>query len=211
MGKSEKGKFFKVVLVSLFVIALQFTVGFACTGIQLTGDDGTVARGRTNEWGAFPMYSIASIVPIGTHFQGITPDGTNGIIWESKYGFVTVGAKGGITMDGLNTEGLSAGGFFHSGFAKYEEYDPKLADKSLCSKDVINYLLSNFSTVEEVKNGLKEIRVVSVIDPLLGSDWPAHCMISDRSGASIVAEFTDGKVLKDHIEQRIYERRSYSS
>lgn len=195
MEISEKGKCFKFILVSFFIIALQFTVVLACTGIQLIGEDGTVARGRTNEWGAFPMYSIASVVPIRTHFQGTTPDGTNGIIWESKYGFVTVGANGGITMDGMNTEGLSAGGFFHSGFAKYEEYVPTLADKSLCSKDVINYLLSNFSTTQEAKEGLKDIRVVSVLDPLLGSDWPAHCMITDKSGDCIVVEFTDGEIV----------------
>ena len=98
-------------------------------------------------------------------------------------------------MDGMNTEGLSAGGFFHNGFAKYAEYDPKLADKSLAAIDCIDYILSNFATVEETKKGLEKVRVISVIDPKLGSDWPAHCMISDKSGACMVVEFIDGKIV----------------
>src|SRR6056297_206747 len=101
MNMPEK-KRFRIRLTLTFFVMLLGTITFACTGIQLIGQDGTVVRGRTNEWGDFNMHSQAAVYPRGEAFQGLTPDGKNGIQWQTQYGFVAFQASEGVTMDGLN-------------------------------------------------------------------------------------------------------------
>ena len=181
------------VLLILFLL-IQTTILLACTGIQLTGQDGTVVRGRTNEWGDFNMHSRAAVYPRGEAFQALTPDGKNGIQWQVDYGFVVFQAKEGVTMDGMNEKGLSAGAFLHKGFAEYAEYDPEYASISLSPSDIVTYILSNFETIEELDSGLEKIRVVPVVDPVIGKAWPGHLMASDKTGACVVIEFIGGEI-----------------
>lgn len=192
--KLNKKKAFKSVLFIVFFILVQASLTLACTGIQLTGEDGTVVRGRTNEWGDFNMHSQAAVYPRGIAFQGLTPDGNNGIQWQTKYGFVAFQASEGVTMDGLNEQGLSVGAFLHKGFAQYNEYDPEYASISLSPIDIVTYILSNFSSIDELKTGLKKIRVVPVVDPAIGTAWPGHLVASDKQGSCVVIEFIDGKI-----------------
>src|SRR6056297_2375149 len=192
--KLKEKKITKLVAFFLFFIILQTTMTLACTGIQLIGQDGTVVRGRTNEWGDFNMHSQAAVYPRGMSFQGLTPDGKNGIQWQNAYGFVAFQASEGVTMDGLNEQGLSVGAFLHKGFAQYDQYDPNYASISLSPIDIVTYILSNFSSIDELKNGLKQIRVVPVIDPTIGMAWPGHLMASDKQGNCVAIEFIDRKI-----------------
>jgi choloylglycine hydrolase len=187
----KRGAFFALVILMMFISA---TFTFSCTGIQLIGQDGTVVRGRTNEWGDFNMHSQAAVYLLGEQFQGMTPDGKNGIKWQTRYGFVAFQAEEGVTMDGMNTKGLSVGAFLHKGFAEYSKYDPEYASISLSPIDIVTYILSNFSTIKELKSGLEKVRIVPVVDPVIGIAWPGHLMASDKTGACVVVEFIDGAI-----------------
>jgi len=170
----------------------------ACTGIRLICKDGGVVYGRTTEWGAFDLHSRVAIIPRGYSFTGLTPDGLNGKVYEAKYGFVGLDmlAKDYIT-DGMNEKGLTIGLFYHLGSAKYHDYVAAEASNTITALDVASYVLTQFATIEEVKKGMQDIRVVGVIEEAIGIIAEGHWMVTDASGTSIVIEYTNSE-LKIH-------------
>ncbi|MFP4483064.1 MAG: linear amide C-N hydrolase [Thermovirgaceae bacterium] len=188
-----------------FVVAVVLTVmaffafspqgASACTGIVLEGEDGTFIYGRTQEWGTFDFETQATVYPRGKSFQATTPEGENGVSWEAKHGFLGFLLVDSVVGDGMNEKGLAAGSFYHDGFAKYNEYDPSKAKESMAPTDVLRYILSNFATVEEVREGMKEVRVVPVENETIKTVPPVHFFIADPSGKSLVMEFLDGKTV----------------
>ena len=193
MSKTENKLRIVVFLCLVLTVLLVESGAFACTGLTLTGEDGTVIYGRTMEWGAFDVYTKALVVPRATKFQGQTPDGINGKRWNAKYGFVGFELLDRAVSDGMNEKGLAAGFFYHHGFAEYADYDPDLSDQSMSPSDVLPFILSSFSTVSEVRVAMEQIRVVSVEDPALGMAVSMHLMVTDPGGKVLVIEFKDGK------------------
>jgi choloylglycine hydrolase len=194
-----KSAYSQLSAVALALICFCFLLqgAEACTGIRLKGADGTVVSGRTMEWGAFDLKSQIMIVPRGYELTGSTPDGKQGAQWKVKYGFAGLNAlnKPDI-VDGMNEKGLACGAFYLPGFTEYKEYDPKKADRSIGPLDVVNYILSQFKSVEEVREGMEHIKVVPVTEPSLGFAPPLHFMVTDVSGASIVIEYVNNGELK---------------
>ena len=186
-----------VVTAALICFCFLLQGAEACTGIRLKGADGTVVFGRTMEWGAFDLKSELMIVPNGLALSSSTPDGTHGAMWEVKYGFVGLNALNKpYILDGMNEKGLACGAFWLPGFTVYSEYDPKEADRSISPFDIVNYILSKFKSVEEVREGLKHVKVVAVTEPTLGFAPPFHFMVTDASGTSIVIEYVNKGDLK---------------
>ncbi|MFP4589308.1 MAG: linear amide C-N hydrolase [Candidatus Acetothermia bacterium] len=183
-----------LILLAVLVIPLSAPSVSACTGIVLEGQDGTTVYGRTMEWSQFDLHSQLVVYPRETEFQGTTPEGKNGISWTAEYGFLAIELMGRASDDGMNEVGLAGGAFYHTGFAEYSEYDPSLADQSLAPTDVLPYILSNFSSISEVKEGMKEVEVISVVDPTLNKAVPFHLMIAEPDGDSLVIEFTNGEI-----------------
>lgn len=165
----------------------------ACTGVKLVGADGTVVFGRTQEWGKFDLKPRLAVYPRQTGFQAVLTGGTKGIAWKSKYGFAGVLLLNRVVNTGMNEAGLAGGMFYHKGFAEYGKYDPTRSSVSMAPSDLLAYILSNFATVDEVKKGLKAIRVVPVVDPALKAPFPLHGMITEPGGRSVVIEFKDGR------------------
>jgi choloylglycine hydrolase len=95
----------------------------------------------------------------------------------------------------MNEKGLAVGTFYLPGFTEYQAYKAALAAKSIGVLDVVNYLLTNFATINEVRNGLKNIRVVPVVEPALGFPPPGHFLITEPSGKAIVVEYIDGELV----------------
>ncbi|MEA1948287.1 MAG: linear amide C-N hydrolase [Thermodesulfobacteriota bacterium] len=149
-------KTIKVVTMSVLMIATLFglftTTVNACTGIQLSARDKGVVYGRSMEWGAFDLNSRVTIIPRGFEFTGLTPDGETGKKWKAKYGVVGLDMLEKLTIaDGMNEKGLTAGLFYHPGFAKYPEYDPAKADISITAIDIVHFILTQFATIAEVR------------------------------------------------------------
>ena len=173
-------------------------VAKACTGISLRAQDGTVVYGRTMEWGTFDLNSRVVIFPRGQQFTGHTPDNKSGLTWKAKYGFVGFDAPAmgeGLIVDGMNEKGLAVGGFYLPGFAEYQAYDPTKAGESIGPGDVIPYLLSTSTTIEEAKKALAKIRVTPVVAESLGMAPPAHFMVVEPSGKAIVIEYLKGELV----------------
>jgi len=168
---------------------------FACTGIRLIATDGGVVYGRTMEWGKFDMQSRISIIPRGYSFAGLTPDGENGKRWKAKYGVVGIDMLGRNSLgDGMNEKGLAAGLFYHPGFASYARYEKDKADNTITAIDVTNFILTQFSTLDEVRQGMSKIRVVPVVEEALGIPVYAHWMVTSPEGEAIIIEFSNGEM-----------------
>lgn len=184
--------------VILLVGLLSSTSAIACTGIRLIANDGGVVYGRSMEWGAFDLNSRVAIVPRGYKFTGLTPDGNNGKIYTTKYGVVGLDMLGkDLLSDGMNEKGLALGMFYHPGYAVYPEYTKANAQNSISSQELANYILGHFATIQEVRDGLPQVTVVGVVEKAIGIIVEAHWIVTDKSGESIVIEFTDGE-LKIH-------------
>jgi choloylglycine hydrolase len=181
----------------LFLLIGNYNV-LACTGIRLITKDSGVVYARTMEWGAFDLRSRVALIPNGYTFTGVTPDGNNGKKFTVKYGIAGLDMLGkNYIADGMNEKGLAVGLFYHPGYAKYANYDKANAANCISAQDVTTYILSQFSSNEEVKTGLQKITVVGVVEKAIGIVVDAHWMVTDNSGISIVIEFTEGK-LKIH-------------
>ncbi|MDR9828649.1 choloylglycine hydrolase family protein [Vibrio sp. FNV 38] len=186
----------KVLSMSMLIPALHFGGAVACTSIALQANDGSVVYGRTMEWGAFDLNSRVAIVPQGHQFQASTPEGENGMKWQAKYGVVALDAlEKDYLTDGMNEKGLIVGVLYLPGFAQFQEYDASQADKTISELELANYLLTSFATIDEVKDGLEEIRVVGTPEPALGGIVaPIHLTIIEPSGKAIVVEYLDGEL-----------------
>lgn len=165
-----------------------------CTGIQLKQKDGSHVQGRTLEFG-IDIKPSAMVVPRGYAFKTTTTAGP-GIEYKTKYG-----AAGSICfdnpslMDGINEKGLTVGTFWFPEFATYTTTTPENQSKSLSPLDFPNWILTQFATVEEVKEALKDV----YISPLVLKEWgpktpPMHWAVFDKSGKGIVIEPVGGKL-----------------
>ena len=175
-------------------LALQSTL--ACTTIIMTAKDGSHVYGRTLEWGAFDINSELLVIPRGRKFEADLGKGKTGFTWDAKYGGVTMnGFDKDYWLDGVNEKGLLVGANYHPGVAEYKELDPASPDKSLSALDLLSFIATSFATVAEVRKGIQDLQVVSVIEPTLGFAAPGHFIISDRTGETIVIEFIKGETV----------------
>lgn len=165
---------------------------FACTGITLrTQTDQTVVA-RTIEWALQPLNSGYVVVPRGYSQQSFLPDGTQkGLRFKAKYGYVGLTVEQpDFVMEGINEVGLSAGLFYFPGYGKYPAYDPSFKSQTIGDFQLVAWILSQFATVEEVKEALSSVHVTS-IDPRSST---VHWRIAEPSGRQIVLEIIDEKI-----------------
>ncbi|MFN1617506.1 linear amide C-N hydrolase [Vibrio rotiferianus] len=186
----------KVLSLSMLIPALHFGGALACTSIAVKATDGAVVYGRTMEWGAFDLNSRVAVVPRGYEFQASTPEGKNGMKWKAKYGTVALDAlEKDYFTDGMNEKGLVVGVLYLPGFTEYHEYNKAKAAHTVSELELANYVLTSFATVDEVKAGLEDIRVVGTPEPSLGGiPAPIHLTIIEPSGKAMVVEFLDGEM-----------------
>jgi choloylglycine hydrolase len=136
---------------------------FACTGIRLIAQDGTVVPARTMEF-AIDIQSDIVMVPRGYARTGTTPDGKEGLKWKSKYAIVGLNGVGlPVLFDGLNEKGLSAGTFYFPTSAGYMPYAAADAGKTISQWEVGSWILENFASVDEVKANIGNVVVPSVV------------------------------------------------
>lgn len=189
--------------VASYALCISLFLGqnplFACTGISLKSQDGGVVVARTVEWAlGDAQHNQIAIFPRGKSYQGQTPDGLNGMAWTGKFGFVSVAAYGQpYGPDAMNEKGLYVGVYYFPGYADYEAYNKASANKSMSVGDFMQWILSSYQTVAEVKKNLKKVKVVNVVDPRFGgAPLPFHWKIADASGASIIIEIINGGEIK---------------
>jgi choloylglycine hydrolase len=167
-----------------------------CTGITLKAKDGTVVFARTLEFAA-DIESDLIMVPKGYERHGSTPNGKTGCHWTSQYASVGISALDlPVIIDGLNEKGLAMGLFYFPGFTQYMPYSDSDAEKTIAPWELGSWILENFQTVDEVKDGISNIVVANVILDVFSPDAPPPChfVVSDATGKSIVIEYVGGKL-----------------
>ena len=179
----------------LLLVSALVSESLACTGITLKVDGKKVVFGRTLEFAKGVLKYDLSMIPRGIKLHGSTPDNKAGLRWKVKYGHVAITAKADtMVFSGINEKGLAYNVFYLPGYTKYNKYNPKYADKTIGPCDLGSWILSNFSSVKEVRDNIDKIVVADVIYPVLGYVPPMHSAICDKDGNSIVIEYIKGKV-----------------
>lgn len=169
----------------------------ACTGIMLRTADGSIVHGRTLEFGFLIETEIVA-VPRAYAFTGQTPLG-DGKRWQGKYGAVGFIAFGDpAILDGMNEKGLAVGTFYFPSFAEYLDTTPENQAVSMSPTDFPTWLLTSFATTEEVRAAVEAGD--AIIAPTLTPGFPpepqpAHYIVYDASGASIVIEPVGGELV----------------
>jgi hypothetical protein len=190
-------------LSALLVIAAllhQASATQACTTILVTDESGRGYHGRTLEYSSLLPMDM-TYFPAGTKVVSSTASGKDGLTFDTKYPIlgmsfqVLPSAKQVAFAEGVNDQGVSFSANWLTGTDSpaVSKEDARI----LAASDLGAWVLGNFKSVEEVKeamrNGQTEFWVpVSPLDP--EAPLPLHYAINDKSGNSIVVEFTDGKV-----------------
>jgi choloylglycine hydrolase len=183
--------------VAMLSAALAFGAApaYACTGISLKATDGAAIRGRTLEFG-YPLRSNVLVIPAGQKMNGTLPDGGKGLSYTTRYAIVGANAFDlPIIVDGINDQGLSIGLFYFPNYAEYAEVTPENAKRALAPIEFGVWALGNFTTVDEVKQAVKDIVLAPTPAPGFGSGKgivpSVHFFIQDKTGKSIVVEPVD--------------------
>lgn len=180
----------------LLAISITSSQILACTGISITTKNNQHIQARTIEWGEFPLESKLIFSPRNQDFRSLTPKGRNGMSWRAKYGFVGISVvNDGFIGEGINEAGLNAGLFYFTHYGSLAPYDSKDDIISISDMELTKYILSSFSSVEEVKEAFKHIKVVPFMLEKDGKALPtAHWRVNDAKGGRIVIEIMQGRV-----------------
>jgi choloylglycine hydrolase len=181
----------KFLAFSLLIFPMHL---FCCTGIYLKASDNSIVNGRTIEFGTSLDMSIA-VIPRNYTFLQKTSS-FEAMSYQSVYAAAGVYCfDEPVLIDGINEVGLSVGAFYFSTYAKYCKLTQKNSKHALSPIDFSNWVLTNFATIEEVKEAIKSV-VISADILLPGAvlkDWkggqpPLHYVVYDKFGKCIVIE-----------------------
>jgi len=177
---------------------LASSIAEACTRFVYLGANDQVITGRSMDWKT-DVGTNLWVFPRGMKRTGAV--GPNSIQWTSKYGSVIASGYDVSTTDGMNEAGLVAN-LLWLAESSYPKYDGKTPGLTIAAW--AQYVLDNFSTVQEAVDALRKETFTIVTDKVPGQDRLAtlHLSISDASGDSAIIEYIDGK-------QVIHHSRSY--
>lgn len=172
---------------------------YPCTGISIKSNENAYLQARTIEYGESNLNSKLIIVPKNHSFNSLLPNTKEtGISWKSKYNFVGISViNERFIAEGLNETGLNAGFFYFPNYGSLEKYNKKYKSKSLVDLQLVSYILSNFKSVEEVKQNIKNLKIVNIAYDKDNNALPtAHFRVADSTGANIVIEIIEnGKIM----------------
>lgn len=181
-------------LLCCALLSFTFQQICACTGIVRKAENGDWVYARTLEFGADLLTFNLTLVPREIDYSAQMSDDKQGMKWTTKYGHVGFSPFGlSLLADGINEKGLACGAFYLPGWAKYEETDSPQSSKTISNLDFVSWVLGNFTTVEEVIEALKQVKVTGVVLKEWGIVPPLHYMVVDQNGNQIVVEYVDGK------------------
>jgi len=171
-------------------------VSHACTSFLLPGSDGGYVYGRTLEFGVdIGSRGIAIAPNIALQGTGVNGKPDTGLSWTSKYAAIGSAGLGlPILVDGLNEKGLAGGLLYAPGITEYQEVAPSESGNSIASYEMLVYALTNFATVDEVREGFKKIKVNRSPQKLFKGVVELHMTLHDAAGKSIVIEYIGGEL-----------------
>ena len=167
-----------------------------CTGIRLLAQNGAPIYARTLEFGQ-DINSKIIVIPRNYSFIG-TPPSTElaGFNWSAKYAVAGTNALGlNHVLDGVNEKGLAGGLFYFPHYAQYQEISSNNYNRTLAPWELLTWLLTNFSTIQEIKKELPTIFVSNTIYKPWNMVPPLHAIVHDKTGASLVIEYLKGALV----------------
>ncbi|QZZ09197.1 linear amide C-N hydrolase (plasmid) [Escherichia coli] len=186
----------KLSLIAIIVSTLTYaTVAESCSRITFKGGSDTVITGRSMDWYE-DDHLVLHIMPKDKLRH--SSDRTNNMSWVSKYGSVVGYSMGKGPNSGMNEKGLQVDVLYleDSNYNSIKE-----GKKAIPATDFVQYLLDNYSSVQEIIRALqqKEIRLTkNHAMPLSGSfvgvDEKLHFIATDSTGQNIIIEAVDGKL-----------------
>ena len=187
-------KAISIMLITTFAIAPA--VSYACTSFTLKTKDGSYVYGRTVEFAEYLPMKMA-LYPRAHQYKGTGTDGVwgSGKHWTGKYAFVGLNAYDKeLITDGMNEKGLAGGMQYLPVSSDYQNPTGADVKNSIGSFEVVNYVLSNFDNVEDIKKGLPQIFVSNVEFGPWKMIAKMHYSFHDMTGKSIVVEYVKGKL-----------------
>lgn len=166
-----------------------------CTGIRLIADNGAAVYARTLEFGQ-NIESKIIIIPRNYAFTGTAPSGkSEGLSWKSRYAVVGANALDvNHLVDGVNEKGLAGGLFYFPHFAEYQAVTHENYKHALAPWELMTWILTNFTDVDETKKAVTTIFVGNTIFSAWGFVPPVHAIIHDATGKSLVIEYVKGTI-----------------
>lgn len=185
----------KKLYISILLLLGWMSAGWACTDFKVTAKDGTVMITRSMEF-ALDMKSNVRTSNRGRSFTTTAPDGKPGMHWKAKYGYVFLdGMDVDMAVDGMNEKGLSFEALYLPELAQYQTVPSGKDAEALPYFNFGDWVLSNFDSVDQVRQALSTVFVFSQKLPVLGDMvFPLHFSIYDATGKGIVVEYIGGKL-----------------
>jgi len=183
----------RFIVLACFVACSFFAQrAMSCTGITLRTVDNNPVTARTIEWAATPLHTMYVVVPRGHVQRSFLPDGTiGGKEFTAQYGYVGISVENdAFVMEGINEAGLGVGLFYFPQYGEYPPYDSNKKDQSVSDMQLVAWILSNFATINELKTGIEQIRVIGT-DPRAST---AHWRITEPNGRQVVLEIVNQQV-----------------
>jgi choloylglycine hydrolase len=165
-----------------------------CSDFQLKTDDGSIICGRAMDF-ILPMESQIRVFKRGMNMSSKAPDGSIGLQWTSKYGFVGINAFGVNLIDeGMNEQGLTCG-FLVLNETIYPYVTKNYYNISIAIMDVCNWILGSFSNTKEIIDNIFSVSIWgNVMPPPINIVIGCHIAIHDARGRNLVIEFLDGRL-----------------
>lgn len=193
------GKFtqmFKTAMARLLCFGLAATMAsptLACTTFRLQSQDGAWITGRSMELG-LDLKSNVMLVPRQFTLNAMQPGMKPGMAWSAKYGFLGINTFDlNVATDGMNEVGLTAHALYIPGFFEYQPYAAENKN-TIANTDLVNWALSQFETVDQVSEALKNVTVYGLDIPEIGIQ-PLHWAFRDAKGGSIVVEYVNQQLM----------------
>jgi choloylglycine hydrolase len=185
----------KNALIGLITCCIGLSPVFACTSFQLIAKDGSKVYARTMEF-QFPLGSELVVLPRQSKFLATGPNNKNGASWTSKYAVVGLNGFGKpLIIDGMNEKGMAGGILYFPDHAIYSNPNAVDPEKAMAPWEFMSWALMNFATVAEVKKALPQIAVITIKQPDLDVVPPFHYVLHDATGAVLVIEPINGKLV----------------
>ncbi len=182
-----------VLVAAACCLVLFLPVADSCTVFRLRADDGSIVVARSMEFSVDLKYDVI-VVPRNKAGASPAPDGTAGLTWTTRYGYVGVATFGldyGVT-DGMNEKGLAVGVLWFETDMKWQDVAPDQMKRALAQGMVSDWILANFDNVEDVRREIRNVRVFDYTDPAAPLALTVHFIVYDAQGGCIVIEYEDG-------------------
>ena len=187
-------------VVASIVSLSMVTSSIACTMLSYTDANGNTYVARTHEYPGM-MPNELTYFPVGSRIESMTPDGKQGHTFNTKYAIFGATLKGmypNVKQDTLheavNDQGMSISALEYT--LNGEMKVTGSAEKVLSVLDFGTWALGNFKTIRELREAIDK-EVIQLWLPRLkamgDAITPVHYAIIDKTGDSVVIEFTDGK------------------